>query len=165
MQSLHRILVAVDFSEPSRAAVEYAALLGERLGAQVDVLHVWRPSESVTSREEMLAEFARSEAGSKMRNLLESVEQIGHVEAHGRIAPSGGDVPDAILEVAAREEYDLVVLGMHWRGGLARLFKDGVAETVLRRAPCPVFTVRAPPPDPDDSFDGPVPSDPREWVS
>lgn len=171
MQGLHRILVAVDFSESSRAAAEYAALLGERLGAEVDVLHVWRPSESASSRAEILAEFARSAEGDKMRDLLQAIERIGHSEAHGRIAPSGGDVPDAILQVAASEEYDLVVVGMHWKEGLARMLKDGVAETIMRRSPCPVVTV--PPAEfqaaeaPGSAEKTPLPEqdDPRSWVS
>jgi len=170
MQSLHRILVAVDFSASSRAAAEYAALLGEKFGAEVDVLHVWRPSESASSRGEILAEFARSEEGNKMRDLLQAIERVGGVEPHGRIAPSGGDVPDAILQVVANEEYDLVVVGTHWRDGLARMLKDGVAETVMRRSPCPVVTVPATDvlmeaPGAADVTPLPEQADSRSWVS
>ena len=47
-----------------------------------------------------------------------------------------------ILEVAARDRYDLVVMGTHGRTGLSQLLMGSVAEKVVRQAPCPVLTVR-----------------------
>jgi nucleotide-binding universal stress UspA family protein len=53
-----------------------------------------------------------------------------------------GDPAGEILKLADAETADLIVLGTHGRGGLGRLLMGSVAEAVLRKAPCPVLTVK-----------------------
>jgi hypothetical protein len=55
-----------------------------------------------------------------------------------------GDVPELIVEVAQETVADLIVMGTHGRTGLGRLLLGSVAERVLRTAPCPVLTLKAP---------------------
>jgi nucleotide-binding universal stress UspA family protein len=153
MQSPTRILVPVDFSESSRAALEYAELLGARFCAEVDVLHVWPPSGEGGSKVEMLSEFVKSEAGRKMMEWLASFDVRGDVETRGRLAPGAPrDVPDTIMEIVASGDYDLVVMATHGHDGLLHMLKGSVVDKVVKHAPCPVVTVRAPPeplpPDP-----------------
>jgi nucleotide-binding universal stress UspA family protein len=50
----------------------------------------------------------------------------------------------AIIETAAREKFDLIVMGTHGRSGLAHLVLGSVAERVVRHAPCPVLTSACP---------------------
>jgi nucleotide-binding universal stress UspA family protein len=152
----HKILVPVDFSGSSRAALEYAAVLGSRFGADVDVLHVWHPSHRGESNAELLDEFTRSEEGKKMMEWLATFEVRGDVAAHGCLMPGvRSDVPDAIIEVVKSREYDLIVMATHARHGLSLLKWGGVTEKVMRRAPCPVVTIPAdendenPPAEPD----------------
>jgi nucleotide-binding universal stress UspA family protein len=57
-----------------------------------------------------------------------------------------GDPATEILRVAREVPCDLIVLGTHGRTGLTRLVLGSVAEEVLRKAPCSVLTVKAPPP-------------------
>jgi nucleotide-binding universal stress UspA family protein len=59
-----------------------------------------------------------------------------------------GDPANEILRVAQEIPCDIIVLGMHGRTGLGRLLMGSVAEQVVRRAPCPVLTVKAPFPEP-----------------
>ena len=139
-----KILVPVDFSASSRAALEYAALLGARLGAEVDVLHVWSPQHETDSKKELLRDFVRSGPGHTMMEWLASFELRGGVAAHGRLAPGApGAVPDTIVEVVESGAYDLVVMATHGRHGLSLLWRSSVSEKVVRSAPCPVITVRA----------------------
>jgi universal stress protein A len=152
MNSPTRILVPVDFSESSRVALEYAELLGARFGAEVDVLHVWPPSGEGGSRVEMLSEFVRSDAGRTMMEWLATFDLRGDVETRGRLAPGAPrDVPDTIMEVVNSGEYDLVVMATHGHEGILHLLKGSIVDKVVKRAPCPVVTVRAPqeplPPD------------------
>ena len=56
-----------------------------------------------------------------------------------------GDPATEVLRVAREVPCDLIVLGTHGRTGLTRLVLGSVAEEVLRKAPCPVLTVKAPP--------------------
>jgi len=53
-----------------------------------------------------------------------------------------GDVPDRIVEVAAEEKCDLIIMGSKKKKGiLSQIFGDHVVEKVIDRAPCPVFVV------------------------
>jgi nucleotide-binding universal stress UspA family protein len=144
MQWPHRILVPVDFSESSHAALEFAGLIGAQLGAKIDVLHVWSPPEEVESKLELLADFAMSNEGHTMVAWLTSFRQHSDIEAHGRLALGGArDVPDVIVQAVQVGEYDLVIMGTHEHQGLFHLLKSSIAEKVVRRAPCPVITVPA----------------------
>jgi nucleotide-binding universal stress UspA family protein len=55
-----------------------------------------------------------------------------------------GDPAREILRAAAETSADLIVMGTHGRGGLSRLLMGRVAEAVMRKAECPVLTVKAP---------------------
>jgi nucleotide-binding universal stress UspA family protein len=144
MNSPSKILVPVDFSESSWAALEYAATLGARLGAEIDVLHVWQPPRAADAEDELLVEFRRSDAGQKMMEWLVSFERSSDIEPHGRLATGfRSDVPDAIVATAESGAYDLVVMGTHGRRGLSLRFRSSVTEKVVSRAPCPVITLRA----------------------
>jgi nucleotide-binding universal stress UspA family protein len=55
-----------------------------------------------------------------------------------------GDSAEEILRLAQESGCDLIVLGTHGRTGLPRLLMGSVAEQVVRKAPCPVLTVKAP---------------------
>src|SRR5262249_20753753 len=130
MQPPMRILVATDLADGSQAAVEYAALLGKQLHSDVDVLHVceppraqhvdlpefvkadfvWDPPLEQPLRTQALAEFAHSAEGHHMKECLSRLEKEA-VEAHGRLAFGNPRNPsDAILAVAAEEDYGLIVL-------------------------------------------------------
>jgi nucleotide-binding universal stress UspA family protein len=69
-----------------------------------------------------------------------------------------GDTATQILRVAQETGCDMIVLGTHGRTGLGRLLMGSVAEQVLRMAPCPVLTVRAPFPA-SESAGGPAPEE------
>ena len=144
MHAPSKILVPVDFSECSRAALDYAALLAVSLGADVDVLHVWRPPVGPSSQEDLLTHFARSVPGHKMMEWLVSFDLGAAIEAHGRLATAEQSaVPEAIVDVAESGEYDLVVMGTKAHHRLAHPIRGSVTQNVMRRSPCPVVMVRA----------------------
>jgi nucleotide-binding universal stress UspA family protein len=64
------------------------------------------------------------------------------LEVRHRLAE--GDPAEEILRAAEEEGADLIVMGTHGRGGLSRLLMGSVAEAVMRKALCPVLTVRGP---------------------
>jgi nucleotide-binding universal stress UspA family protein len=55
-----------------------------------------------------------------------------------------GDAADAIVRTAETDNVDFIVMGTHGRRGLTRLLMGSVAEAIIRRAPCPVLTVKQP---------------------
>lgn len=163
MSTLGRILVPVDFSPCSRAALDYAVFLSERIGATIDVLHVWEPPQHAAPEMFVLwhqdshltlSEFAESEAAQEMDRFLSSVERK-MLRARGRLEV--GEPVSTILRCATDGEYDLIVMGTHGRTGLAHLISGSVAERVVRRAPCPVTTVRLPDREAERTVEGALP--------
>jgi nucleotide-binding universal stress UspA family protein len=147
MNTLECILVPVDFAPCSQAALEYAAFLAEIRQARVDVLHVWlgprdeADDPPARERDELLRVFERSDAGQEMKECLERLEQRG-LQVHGRVEVS--DDPSAlILQVAIDDNVDLIAMGTHGHMGISHALLGGVAEAVLRRAPCPVVMLRS----------------------
>ena len=132
--AIGRILVPVDFSDCSLAALDHAASLAQRFGASIHVLHVW------DHRDQTLAHFAQTGAGEAMDSVLGDLEQHGVGGVRGRLA--SGDPSETIIQIAREEHYDLIVMGTHGHSGLVHLLHGSVAEKVVRRAPCPVLTVR-----------------------
>jgi nucleotide-binding universal stress UspA family protein len=137
------ILVPLDFSDCSRAALDYAAHIAGHFGASLTLLHVVEPVSygldftlaSPRQGPEMLAQLEARMAGltatlSAQWLTIDSVIRSG--------TPAG-----SILDLASQRHYDLIVMGTHGRRGLAHLTAGSVAEAVLRRAPCPVMTVKS----------------------
>jgi nucleotide-binding universal stress UspA family protein len=143
---IERILVPVDFSEPSRTAVEHALLLARALGASLTLLHCYvsppfpraQPSETSGSAAHVIDQERRA-AQEALQGLLDT-------HAGGPVALSSQLVEDDPLEGVrtAAEDHDLVVLGTHGRTGLARFLLGSTAYGVLRRTRKPVVLVPSP---------------------
>lgn len=146
MLNIDHILVPIDFSETSEAALTYAIDLSEQLDADVTVLHVREPiygmmelgGPDVADWAEKLDVASRSE-------LQRAVDR--HQRARSRplktVMVAGIPYGD-ILRVAEEENADLIVMGTHGRTGLPHMLLGSVAERLVRSSPIPVLTVRAP---------------------
>jgi nucleotide-binding universal stress UspA family protein len=142
-----RILFATDFSEGSEAALRYAASLAQHAAAPLTVVHVVEPipvghDPVAGSAFDVVAYHAalEREAAERLRHLVPDAIRLGcdtdDVVARGKPYVE-------ILRVAAERQIDLIVLGVHGRNALDRLVFGSTAEHVVRRATCPVLTVRA----------------------
>jgi nucleotide-binding universal stress UspA family protein len=136
----NRICCAVDFSQPSRAALARASGLAAKLGATLTLVHAFSPPAGtepfVSRRQGVLA------SASLARNLaewrVEAEATAGQaVEAHVLAGPAA----DAILRFVGEHSIDVLVLGTSGRTGLRRVLHGSVAEEVVRRASCPVLVV------------------------
>jgi nucleotide-binding universal stress UspA family protein len=136
MSAPRSILVPVDGSPASVAALEHAAALAEDGGARVDVLHVEAP-------EVLGSPLSPSTRGEIQRALDEAVDRAS-ARLPGRVSrrTAHGDPLRTILETAGGGGYDLIVMGTHGRIGRLHSMLGSVAEGVVRNAPCPVLTVR-----------------------
>lgn len=153
METTRRILVPVDFSEPSRVALEQACRMAAELpGSVIELLHVVEPPVSLPGGGlaasgglyYMTGQRAFRDAQKQIDQVLASVAGRDRFDVHARVEP--GYPTETILRVAEQSAFDLIVMGTHGRTGLRHLVMGSVAETVVRRAPCPVLTVRAPDP-------------------
>ena len=151
MRVFSRILVPVDFSDCSRAALTRAVELATRLRVPLTVLHVWELPASI--RPDMMVWLERGDEQPIVAVVVEQARRdlddfvakaaISREIAVETLLKEGGVVP-TILEVAEQGGYDLVVMGTHGRSGLAELLTGSVTKRLLRHAPCSVLTVRPP---------------------
>lgn len=141
MLPIKSILHATDFSERSACAFRVACSLARDYRAKLVVLHalptpvIGYPEGIVLAQPEEL----RAEARTKLQQLQPCDPAI----SMERLL-SDGDPTTAIVEAAKERHCDLIVMGTHGWSGLTRLLMGSVAEGVLRRAPCPVLTVKMP---------------------
>jgi nucleotide-binding universal stress UspA family protein len=132
------VVVGVDGSPVSEAALEYAFDAADARSAELVVVYAWR---------DLLLDRATP---------LEAIEQQGRAELAERLAGWGGKYPDVrvrrvvvrdapartIVEQSAAAQ--LVVVGSHGRGSVGGLLLGSVSNAVLHRAECPVVVVRGP---------------------
>jgi nucleotide-binding universal stress UspA family protein len=118
--AIEKILVPIDFTPASDAALSYALAIADETGAEVEVLYVWQPSSI----------FADSPEGVAMEQRLSAAELEHQARVCGRLE-FGEEAANVILAILAREAFDLVVMGEDQ--GERR-----VAENVARTSPCKV---------------------------
>jgi nucleotide-binding universal stress UspA family protein len=146
-----RILVPVDFSEGSRAALDYAIRLAQSLGAHVETLAVWQPpsylpletplelNDSGLSRS--IGDVARCEFLLKLRLLVSQVDGRPGEPIPCRVEV--GEPSEVIVTLAESGGYDLLVLGARAGSPSSGAALGSVAERVVRHSPIPVATIRA----------------------
>ena len=143
-----KILVPVDFSACSEEALECANALAQATDATLDVLHVWEApmyagAEHVVVKTEggervTIVQLVHRAAERELEAFVERMKRRG-IAMQARLM--AGD-PAAVIASEAKG-FDVVVMGTHGRGAIARLFLGSVAERLIRTSPCPVLTVRS----------------------
>lgn len=141
---VHRILVPVDFSDCSLEALEYAALLAQRSGSSLSLLHVLEPVSyglDFTLSHEQQRKEMRERLTQRLAGFVEALAGAKiTADSHVR----GGLPADSILDSARTLSADVIVMGTHGRRGVSRALSGSVTEAVLRQSRCPVLTVRSP---------------------
>jgi nucleotide-binding universal stress UspA family protein len=132
----HRIVLAIDGSEPSNRAVALTETLG---GDEVVVLHVHETAVGYGGAAEL--ESAR-EAGELVDGTVRRLKEAG-VDARGDLVQAVyGRAARIVLETADHEGADLIVMGSRGLSDLAGLVLGSVTHKVLHLARCPVLVVR-----------------------
>ncbi len=143
MISLKKILCPIDHSDCSKEALKYAVSLAMKDEAQLYLLHIIDIRSCNESLDTMSVQIPDKETLEQLRTKLldcipEEIRDDMNVEA---IVIQG--VPFAeIISTARENEIDMIVIGSHGRTGLAHMMLGSVSEKVVRKAPCPVLTVR-----------------------
>ena len=140
--SASTILVATDFSETSRSAVDYAATQARMTGARMLIVHAL-PVPSPEQGEGMLYSGVGREDLQAAEQQLKAIEpDAPEIRVEHRLV--SGKPADAILKLASDEDVELIVVGTHGRTGLMRVLMGSVAEQVVRHATCPVVIIKVP---------------------
>lgn len=142
MTDLQPIVVGLDFSEGSEAALIRAADLAERLHVRLHIVYA-APTMRVEHGDELFDETVQS-VEHRVRTFAEVA--LGGPQGFDVIGPEivvrrGEAAADAIVRYAVGVGAGLVVIGTHGRRGVRRFLMGSVAEEVVRRAPCPVLAV------------------------
>jgi nucleotide-binding universal stress UspA family protein len=159
------ILVPVDFSRHSVAALDWAADLARRIGARIHVLHVVHDPEDQPGYYHQPEEDSNWSVEATAGKMLEEFLLRCRTEVPALALLAGGLMDNGtasddtehltreliigvpvrrILEVAQRVDARLIVMGSHGRTGLSRLLLGSKAQSVVQLAPMPVTIVKAP---------------------
>jgi nucleotide-binding universal stress UspA family protein len=139
--NIKTILHPTDFSAASRYALELAYSMARDHGARVVLLNVVEPP--FYGGEPLMPVVTLGDLRTEAENWFATLPKPrGDVETEHVIAE--GDPVTEILRVAAEEQADFIILGTHGRTGIQRLLMGSVAESVIRRATCPVLAVKTP---------------------
>jgi nucleotide-binding universal stress UspA family protein len=133
------ILFPTDFSEHSKAALQHAASLARGNDAMLLIVHVKEPPETLASTG--FAGYPINEDDTGLRQLLDQVSPTVRIYDKRLLS---GEPAEEIVQLAEQEDVEMIVMGTHGRTGLTRLLMGSVAEAVVRRAQCPVLTVKQP---------------------
>jgi universal stress protein A len=145
VMQFQRILLPTDFSEHSAAATICACQLAGRLGAELHILHVLESHATATPQfgMGMVLPSRAHESKAAAEKMLAGVLDPHWAEGRTVIqAVTEGSPSDGIIRYAREHSIDLIIMSTHGRSGLAHVLVGSVSESVLRKAPCPVLTVR-----------------------
>jgi nucleotide-binding universal stress UspA family protein len=138
--AVKNVLFATDFSACSNAALPYALSITRRYEAKLYAAHVMpTAAEMILMSPESWSVLAEEE-DKKTHASMEQLENQFQGLPHEVLTPRG-NIADALAQIIAERDIDLLVLGTHGRAGVGKLFLGSVAEEILRRAPCPVLSV------------------------
>ena len=143
-----KILVPVDFSPSSRAALESAADLAQHFGAAIHLVHVI-PMFPATTLPDFIPEsqFIEETTKEAERHFAAVVKDLtGKGIKVSSSVEVGDDVASSILEAAERESVDMVVISTHGLTGWHPLVFGSIAEKVMKLVSCPVLLLRTPKP-------------------
>ena len=146
MDRLKRILAPTDFSELSQVGVRHALEMARAQGAKLIAYHVADYREAIPYQERKsphfkgVEEFLDDRKKGIDRFLREAFPGLMS-EVEIQLEADIGVAHERIVERAAKEEVDMIVMSTHGRTGLSHMLIGSVTEQVVRRAICPVFSV------------------------
>ena len=145
MVTIDRILVPIDFSSYSKEALQYAVPFARKFKAEIFLLHVVEPAiypadfnfgqVGLPSIEDEL----RSKAVDELNKLA---DQETKRRARSTIIVRVGKPFIEIITAAKEEQIDLIIMATHGHSGIEQILFGSTAERVVRKAHCPVLTVR-----------------------
>ena len=138
-----RILMAIDDSGPAARAVEVAVKIARQVGGELAAVHVVDSSLALTPEMTIVNERTMAQLrqrGVEILNAACAQVPVGMPIERFHVA---GEPADCILATAQEWGADLIVIGSDSRGRLAHFLLGSTADSVIRKASCPVMTVRA----------------------
>lgn len=139
-EDVDRVVVPVDFSTGTEAALRIAAELAATFDVPIELVHAVEPIPYVQMAYPIAVdnEEFKTHAQGRMESLAADLD----VPVEVRTSTVIGMAEDVVIEVAGQSSSPLVVMSSHGHTGLARVLLGSTTERLLRKAPCPVLVVR-----------------------
>ena len=149
---IKKILVPIDFSDYSKSSLKYAVNFIKIFKAELFIIYVvepviYPPDFSMGQIAIPTVDLEMDKRAVEELNKLAKKEIPEDIKAH-TIVKTGKPFLE-IIETAAEENIDLIIIASHGHTGVEHLLFGSTAEKVVRKAPCPVLTLR----DPVKGFD------------
>ena len=145
--TINKVLVPIDFSDYSKSALKYAVNFAKSFNAEIILIYVVEPviyppdfSMGQIAMPSINTEWD-DRAKEELQKLAKS-EIVG--SANVKTVIKTGKPFVEIIETAKEENVDLIISATHGRSGVEHILFGSTAEKVVRKAPCPVLTLREP---------------------
>jgi universal stress protein A len=142
---IEKIMVPIDFSSHSKAAMELADYYAREFDAELHILHVFpnglamAPPYGPPLPADYGMKVERAAVGHldewRLKNCAADLKLTSHVRQ--------GDPSSEIINLASDSNIDLIIMGTRGFSGLRHIVMGSVAERTVRRAPCPVLTTKS----------------------
>lgn len=145
--NISKVLVPIDFSDYSKNALKYAVNFVELFKAELFLIYVVEPV--IYPPDFSMGQIAIPSIDLEMDKraideLNKLAEQEIPVEVKVKSIVKTGKPFIEIIETASEENIDLIIIATHGHTGMEHILFGSTAEKVVRKAPCPVLTIREP---------------------
>jgi len=144
---IQKILVPIDFSDYSKSALKYAVNFCKNCKADMFLIYVVEPViyPPDFSMGQIAIPSVNSELDERARQELDKLakEEIPSTVNVKTLIKTGKPFLE-IIETASELDVDLIIIATHGRSGVEHILFGSTAEKVVRKAPCPVLTLREP---------------------
>jgi len=144
---ISKVLVPIDFSDYSKSALKYAVNFVKHFEAQLILVYVVEPV--IYPPDFSMGQIAIPSVDVEMdKRAVEELNKLANQEIPGEIKVKSivktGKPFIEIIETAGEEDADLIIIATHGHTGMEHILFGSTAEKVVRKAPCPVLTLREP---------------------
>ena len=139
-----KLLVAVDFSDPTDLILRVAGRLARSLEAFVWIVHVAEPEPDFVGYDagpEVVREQVAKELRDEHRHLQEYADKLREAGVEAKAILVQGPTVEALLEMAEKQESDLIIVGSHGRSMVGEMLLGSVSKGLIRAGRCPVTVV------------------------
>lgn len=144
---IKKVLVPIDFSDYSKSALRYAVNFAKQFNAEMYLIYVVEPViyPPDFSMGQIAIPSINSEWDERAKEELDklSKNEIPEGVSVNKIIKTGKPFLE-IIDTAAEEDVDLIIIATHGHSGMEHILFGSTAEKVVRKAPCPVLTLREP---------------------
>ncbi|QQS37835.1 MAG: universal stress protein [Ignavibacteriales bacterium] len=142
-----KILVPIDFSDYSKSSLRYAVNFAKQFNAGIILVYVVEPI--IYPPDFSMGQIAIPTTGLEMdKRAVEELEKLAETEIPKDLVKKTlvktGKPFYEIIDTAKEEDVDLIIISTHGHTGVEHILFGSTAEKVVRKAPCPVLTLREP---------------------